>query len=410
MKKFTQTLKYWLQLLLLPIYWFSFITPRDNNIWLFGSTFGRRFADNPRYFYLYINQHEKNIRPIWISRNKEIITFLNKNNYEAYYYNSLKGIYYCLIGKVYIFDNYSKDINFWLSGGAVKINLWHGVGNKRINYDNEHDKVRHPKNLWEKFKYFPRQLSDEKPSHYILATSKIMSEIFARAFRVDMSHIIEAGYPRNDILFDNCDTTMLYTDTEKKLIDIIDKCKAKGNKILGYIPTFRASENNFIKIMDLNKFNDFIKENRMFLICKLHPKSSCREEFEKMNYSNIVNVSADVDVNSFLGKIDILISDYSSVYSDFMLLDRPVVAFQYDYDEYINNTRDTYFDFDLYMPEIKAKNMTELMEALTQVLKEDTQREKRLISKKIMFKAYEESAGKELNASIIKILKKCDKA
>ena len=66
-----------------------------------------------------------------------------------------------------IIDNYSKDINFWLSGGALKVNLWHGVGNKCINYDNLHDCVRHPKDTWERFKYFPRRLSDEKPSHYI---------------------------------------------------------------------------------------------------------------------------------------------------------------------------------------------------------------------------------------------------
>ena len=48
MKKFLEGIKYWGQLLLLPIYWFSFLFPRNKNIWLFGSTFGRRFADNPR--------------------------------------------------------------------------------------------------------------------------------------------------------------------------------------------------------------------------------------------------------------------------------------------------------------------------------------------------------------------------
>lgn len=48
MKKFLEGIKYWGQLLLLPVYWFSFLFPRNKNIWLFGSTFGRRFADNPR--------------------------------------------------------------------------------------------------------------------------------------------------------------------------------------------------------------------------------------------------------------------------------------------------------------------------------------------------------------------------
>ena len=47
--KITDRLKYWGQLLLLPVYWLSFLFPRNKKIWLFGSTFGRRFADNPRY-------------------------------------------------------------------------------------------------------------------------------------------------------------------------------------------------------------------------------------------------------------------------------------------------------------------------------------------------------------------------
>ena len=56
-KKIINGLKYWGQLLLLPVYWLSFLVPGNKNIWVFGSTFGRRFADNPRYFYLYVSQH-----------------------------------------------------------------------------------------------------------------------------------------------------------------------------------------------------------------------------------------------------------------------------------------------------------------------------------------------------------------
>ena len=57
MKQIINGIKYWGQLLFLPIYWLSFLFPRDKRIWLFGSTFGRRFADNPRYLYLYVSQH-----------------------------------------------------------------------------------------------------------------------------------------------------------------------------------------------------------------------------------------------------------------------------------------------------------------------------------------------------------------
>lgn len=397
MKKIIDGLKYWGQLLLLPIYWLSFLVPRNKRIWLFGSTFGRRFADNPRYLYLYVNHMvkqeqndickigNKNIRPIWISHNKEIVAFLNENGYGAYTYHSLKGIWYALIGGVYFYDNYSKDINFWQSGGALKVNLWHGVGNKCINFDNIHDKVRHPKNAWERFKFFPRRLSDEKPTDYILTTSPMMSNIFSRAFQVPMEHIVETGYPRNDILFEDCAFSNLHNDQEKKVQEDIEQFKNAGCKLLTYVPTFRPSEKKFLDIMDLEKFNAFLKSHDMVLICKLHPKSKFASEFEVMNYSNIYVVPADVDINSFLGRIDLMIADYSSVYSDYKLLDRPVVAFHYDFAEYSSDTRDAYFDWDEYMPEVKATTMEELERAILKVLSWDEKRKERMDSRNKMY-------------------------
>ncbi len=443
-------IKYWGQLFLLPIYWLSFLFPRSKNIWLFGSTFGRRFADNPRYFYLYVSQlgrddtavqtasslqepKNKKIRAIWISHDKSIVEFLISNGYEAYYYHSLKGIWYCLRGKVYIFDNYSKDISFWLSGGAKKINLWHGVGNKCINYDNKHDKVRHPKNVWEKFKYFPRRLSDEKPSHYILTTSPVMTEIFERAFQCKKGHAIEVGYPRNDVLLRDEDKLVvnnLLTDKERELLEKIYTWKIKSEdaklrnsskveeiislkdktdsddrkKVVAYLPTFRTSENKFSEVMDLEKFNKFLEENNLIMVCKLHPKSLVKKEFENIKYSNIYNVSSEVDVNSFLREVDILVADYSSAYSDFMLLNRPVVAFHYDYEEYAGDTRDAYFDFDEYMPEVRATNMDELMQGLTEVLEEDNCKDARADSCSKIFKYKDASACERLAESIFKLL------
>ena len=405
--------KYWGQLFLLPIYWLSFLFPRSKNIWLFGSTFGRRFADNPRYFYLYMSQLARDgIRTIWISRDKNIVEFLTNNGYEAYYYHSLKGIWYCLRGKVYIFDNYSKDISFWLSGGAKKINLWHGVGNKCINYDNKHDRVRHPKNAWEKFKYFPRRLSDEKPNHYILTTSPVMTEIFERAFQCKKGHAIEVGYPRNDVLLQDEDKPVidnLLTDKENELLDKLSTWKSGDiaggcKKVIAYLPTFRTSEAKFSKIMDLDRFNKFLEEKNLIMICKLHPKSAVKKEFENIKYSNIYNVSSEVDVNSFLREIDILVADYSSAYSDFMLLDRPVVAFHYDYEEYAGDTRDAYFDFDDYMPEVKATDIDELMKGLSEVLEKDRCREARTDSCSKIFKCRDASACKRLAESIFKLL------
>lgn len=403
--KIINGLKYWGQLLLLPIYWLSFLFPRNKKIWLFGSTFGRRFADNPKYLYLYVSQHrqEFGIRPIWITHERKVVELLKKNGYEVYYYHSLRGVWYALRGNVYFFDNYSKDINFWQSGGAVKVNLWHGVGNKRINYDNRHDRARHPKNIQEKFKYFPRRLSDEKPNHYILATSPMMCKIFARAFRVPEEHVIEAGYPRNDYIL-GVGIQNIYTLEEKEKLETVARWKSEGAKVVLYMPTFRDTETKFLEIMDLQKFNVFLKKLHILFLTKLHPKSKLKKAFNRFDYSNILDLDADADPYIFLRHADVLATDYSSVYSDFMLLDRPVVAFQYDYKEYSSQTRDGYFDFKEYMPEIQVCNMEEFMAGIAETLQKDTAKERRAVSRKKMFSSMEADGCRKICRECCRII------
>ena len=403
MKKITEGIKYWGQLLLLPIYWFSFLFPRDKHIWLFGSTFGRRFADNPRYFYLYCSQHkeELKLRPIWISHNKEIVDFLNGNGYEAYYYHSLKGIWYALRGKVYCYDNYSKDISFWLSGGAVKFNMWHGVPLKKIQADNVFDKVRHPENGWEAFKAFPRRLSDEKPSHYVLATSEFMRPIFESAFRT--KKVSTVGYPRIDS-FASGDIENLYTDIERKTVDKIQGLLKENpeNKMIYYMPTFRNSETEFFQVMDLEKFNLFLKENHLIFCTKLHPKSKLRKEFQAIEGGNIVDIDADTDPYVFVPMSDVLVTDYSSIYFDYLFVDKPIVFFDYDLETYLADSREMYFDYEEYTPGVKAKNQQELEQALIDIIRgnDDQYKAARKQLQNKMFDRTDGSASRALTEEI----------
>lgn len=372
MKNVKKKVKYWLQIFLLPVYGLSFLTIRKKSIWLFGSSFGNRFADNPRYLYLYANQFEKDeIRPIWISHKKEIVEFLQKKGLEAYYAKSYRGIFYCLHAGAYIFDNYSKDICFWLSGGAKKINLWHGTGNKKINYDNKFDKLRHPKSNWERFQNFLITISNEKPSHYILATSEMMGDIFASAFQVPRNHIIVDGYPRNDVLFSEYPGNYILTKEEESIRNSIQKKKEQGMYIIIYLPTFRESETKFFECMDIEKFNTFLAERNMMFYTKLHPKSKLKEKFEKISYSNIKNVHTSVDTYTILGMADMLTTDYSSIHTDFLMLNRPSVLFTYDLEEYSKDTRECYFDYDSYMPELRTYTMNEFMEGIDSVREHD---------------------------------------
>lgn len=387
--KVWERVKYWAQIFLVPLYLLSYLSRRDKNIWLFGSTFGRRFSENPRYLFLYAAQHpECGIRPIWISHNKKVVRFLQHKGYEAYTYHSFRGIYYALRAGVYIYDNYSKDINFWQSGGALKINLWHGSGNKKANHDNMHDKVRHPQNLWERWTTWLRRLSDEKPYHYTLASSDAIAVIHASAFNTDISHIIIENNPRNDSFFSSSISGIknVYSKQEKQLRKVIKESREAGKKIITYMPTFRESETKFFEVMDLAVFDAFLEEHGYVLVAKLHPKSRIKEVFENVKGKSILNVDPEVDAYSILGLSDMLITDYSSVYTDFMMTKRPVIAFDFDWEEYSQNTRECYIDQDEYMPERKAIDMEELMLAIPEVFAHDSHFEYRMRSMKRMLK------------------------
>lgn len=371
MSKLWKKIKYWAQLFLIPVYWLSFLMPRSSKIWVVGSTFGNRWADNARYFYLYLCQHQsRNVKAVWITRKKEIAEFLQSKGYTAYYVRSLKGIWYCLRAKVYVYDNYTKDICYWTSGGAVHINLWHGSGNKKINYDNKFDYLRHPRNRREKWNNYLISMTNEKPQDYVLATSPMMQKIFMSAFQLQEDHVLINGYPRNDMIIGNL-LKNVNTETEQKVLLQMQAYKEQGKRILVYMPTFRASESKFFDVMDLERFNDFLQKENLVFYMKMHPKSKVKALFEKISYSNMINIDADVDPYTFLGKVDLLVTDYSSIYSDYLLLDRPSVLFPFDFEEYSNDTRECYFSYEEYMPEIKTYTMSELMEAIVKVLAKD---------------------------------------
>ena len=76
MQLFFKALRYCSSLVVVSI--LSFI-PKNKNIWVFGAWFGSRFADNPKYLYLYLMEHkELNIKPIWICKNKKLLEEMKK--------------------------------------------------------------------------------------------------------------------------------------------------------------------------------------------------------------------------------------------------------------------------------------------------------------------------------------------
>ena len=109
----------------------------------------------------------------------------------------------------------------------------------------------------------------------------------------------------------------------------------------------------------------------MVFCIKLHPKSKLRNQFAKINGDNIVVIDADTDPYVFLKHADVLVTDYSSIYFDYILTGKPIIFFDYDLKEYLHDSREMYFDYNSVTPGDKAENYSELKLSLIKACKSE---------------------------------------
>ena len=131
-----------------------------------------------------------------------------------------------------------------------------------------------------------------------------------------------------------------------------------------YAPTFRDT-NRFNREIPLEweRLNDLLrKEDATFLI-KLHRHdySVVMEE----SYSNIKILHNECDVYPLFSDVDLLITDYSSIFFDFMLTKKPILFFPYDKEEYLSNDRSMYDDYNTVTPGRKVYTFAEIYTKLS---------------------------------------------
>ncbi|WP_341517168.1 CDP-glycerol glycerophosphotransferase family protein [Citrobacter gillenii] len=348
-------IKYINKLLLWVIYPIGYLFKRDGSIWVFGGYGG--FTDNTRYLYESVNQHD-DIRCIWISDKRKLVDFIRSKGYEAYTKNSIKGLYFCFKAKVYIYSNYVSTINFYTSAGAVLVNLWHGTPLKKIEYDIQ----KLP--LYSYFKganFFIKLLMPEKhvKCSLILSPSSFVYEYsFKTAFRVfDPRCVIIADPPRISNLIEKYN----------KKITATDPSEGKVSKVFLYAPTWRDDRSDFISAsgMDFDELDSFLLLNNALLYIRLHPNTNLCIDISKLN--NIVIVDCHQPVEDNLLNSDFLITDYSSIYFDYLYLNKPIIFFPFDLYEY-TASRDLYLKYEDVTPGIKVFTQKELISEMRKLL------------------------------------------
>lgn len=357
-----QVAKFIAYLLCYAFYPISYLFPRTDKILVFGSYRGA-FNDNTKYLFLYANEHITDRKVVWISTKQSTVKHIRSLGYEAYSVMSLKGLWYALRGKYWFVNSYSSDIAFCLAGSAKIVNLWHGVPMKAIEFGiTKGDLAK---------RYVQRDIRDTffhpapfRRPDYMVSTTDFFDGVFSQSFRIDKSQCMQTGCPRNRMLRlpkEEVDTFISrYESNETKAL--VEKIK-QYKTVFVYMPTWRDSQRDcFANGFDLEAFNNCVAQQNACVLMKPHANTIIDES---ITYSNLFFLDGNVDMYCILPYTHVLITDYSSILYDYILMpDKHVILFHYDYEEYVNS-REFIFDIQDNIVGRKVYTFDELIQVIS---------------------------------------------
>lgn len=208
-------------------------------------------------------------------------------------------------------------------------------------WDNVHGQTLISMNYGTQFKKGGIDYLDYTHNHfdYILETSLMTATVESSERHTDLHKILDIGFPRND--------TLAGSDKGEALKDWLRAKNVLGKKIILYVPTFRdhdidVTDVNILGLRDKGELSVILEKMDAVIITKLHP----HQKVHKANYSDRIisyESSYDYSVYDLMSMTDVMITDYSTIASDFILAQKPIIYLFTDFDEY--NT-DRGFSFD----------------------------------------------------------------
>ena len=259
---------------------------------------------------------------------------------------------------VFLVDNFFP-LAFMVVDGMKWVQLWHGTGIfKKFGYNLLNDE---DKKVMEMF----------SPKLDLVSVSgENVVDIYSDNFHVDKSKVKPFGVPRNDFY----DDEHLSDDYISKLRQSFERDYPQlfGKKLVLYAPTFRKNPKNNA-VFDYFDIEKFIEElgDEYVLAVRLHPNyvKYCDEDHpidldDLTNRYDIINFTGYKDEQKLLLLADILIADYSSIMVDYTILQKPIILFDYDLEDYINKERGFYFDYREMVPGKIVYDIDELIESI----------------------------------------------
>ncbi|MCP8617482.1 CDP-glycerol glycerophosphotransferase family protein [Salirhabdus salicampi] len=331
------------------------ITPVDSKLIVFESNIGKHYGDSPKYIYEEMVKRNLDYKIVWVCNKK--VRFHDPNTKRI---KRLSPSYFYYLARAkYWVNNQNFPTYLKRRRGTTYLQTWHGTPLKKMLFDMKNVKGRSEG-------YIERVYNATKTWDYLISPSPYASSAFKSAFKYE-GHILELGYPRNDIF---------YLDDEKQQ-DIADKVKQtlnipKDKKVILYAPTFRdhettgANKFTFQLQLDLDAMQERLGDEYVLLL-RMHIAISQKLRIPAEHQQFVKNVSNYPDIQELFLLSDILITDYSSVMFDFANSMRPILFFTYDFEMYRDDIRGFYMDFEQEAPGPLLKTTEELIHSITNI-------------------------------------------
>ncbi|EGQ3195183.1 TPA: CDP-glycerol glycerophosphotransferase family protein [Staphylococcus pseudintermedius] len=295
---------------------------------------GKSITDSPYAIFLGLNAHEtfSNYQHIWVVDHPDTLVFYQEKfkvfQNVSFVIKESNEYLKALTESKFLINNATFPAYFTKKPQQIYINTWHGTPLKHMGFDVKNN-LKGSQNTMKNF----------LASDYMISPNAHTTNIFKHAFKLDglySGEILEIGYPRIDL-------TINTTANEAREY-LAEHLNLKKNPIILYCPTWRGKNVNDPENTLLNIFEEIKLLNQKLphqVLVKVHPfvYSKAKEMPELKPYL----VPDFLDTNQLMPAVDLMITDYSSIFFDFLVTDKPIVFYVPDLDKY-QNERGVYID------------------------------------------------------------------
>lgn len=339
---------------------------------------GGRFVDNAKYFFLQgAPLLGPEMRVAFLTERSDTVAMLDGTGYETIVYPSPRAAWFLLRCSTVVIDSgdWLFHMRRFLLVGSRIVQLWHGAGFKRLGLD----QMRHETSgkAWLSTRLFMglRMINGVlngkwvRYSAFVSSSSFYEREVFRNAF--PSVHYVVAGYPRNT--FGKLDARirhLAWLNVDDAISGAMPSWQEQGKRIVLVMPTFRDSRATTLELdpQALETLDAYGEARGVEFVFKLHPvdRSATRIVGRHLHLCD-----PGSDIYPLMPLSHAMITDYSSAGMDYLLLDKPVLFFVPDLDEYVRRDRQLQFDFNEMTPGPKLTTWPQIVAALDEQWRED---------------------------------------